>query len=109
MLQSCEDVLKDHGYIPYYMYRQKYMAGSFANVGYAQRGTISRYNIQMMEERQNILSAGPGSTTKFLSRDGHSLKKIYMPKDPEAYVQALSERIRQRRHLCAMIYGGDDT
>ena len=109
MLQSCGDVLKDHGYIPYYMYRQKYMAGSFANVGYAQRGTISRYNIQMMEERQTILSAGPGSTTKFLSRDGHSLKKIYMPKDPEAYVQALSERIRQRRHLCAMIYGGDDT
>lgn len=108
MIHYCEKILQQHGYIPYYMYRQKYMAGSFANVGYAQSGTISQYNIQMMEERQTILSAGPGSTTKFLSHDGHSLKKIYMPKDPEAYVQALSERMRQRRHLCAMIYGGDD-
>lgn len=108
MIHYCEEILQQHGYIPYYMYRQKYMAGSFANVGYAQSGTISQYNIQMMEERQTILSAGPGSTTKFLSHDGHSLKKIYMPKDPEAYVQALSERMRQRRHLCAMIYGGDD-
>ena len=85
------------------------MAGRFASLGHALRGATSRHNIQMMVERQTILSAGPGRTTKFLSRDGHSLKKIYMPKDPEAYVQALSERIRQRRHLCAMIYGGDDT
>ena len=85
------------------------MAASFANIGYALPQTESQYNIQMMEERQTILAAGPGSTTKFLAADGHSLEKVYMPKDPDTYRQLLAQRMAQRRRICAMIYGGDDT
>lgn len=106
MIRLCQDVLTKSGYVPYYLYRQKYMAASFANVGYALPGTISAYNIEMMEERQSVLAAGPGGATKFLCPDGHTLKKVYMPKDIEPYIQALPERIRQRRYLCAHIYGG---
>ena len=108
-LSLCRKTLAEAGYLPYYMYRQTYMAGSFANVGYALPGTISAYNIQMMEERQTILAAGPGGATKFCAADGHSLKKVYMPKDPAQYLSDLPEKMRQRRQLCAMIYGGDDT
>lgn len=108
MLSICKQTLQQHAYIPYYMYRQQYMAASFANVGYALPGTISAYNIEMMEERQTVLAAGPGSATKFICSDGHSLKKLYMPKEVEQYVEKLSEKIKQRRQLCAMIYGGED-
>lgn len=108
MLDVCRQMLKQGGYDPYYMYRQTYMAASFANVGYALPGAISPYNIEMMEERSNILAAGPGGATKFICRDGHSLEKLYMPKDIDRYVQALPENMRQRRRLCAIIYGGED-
>ena len=84
------------------------MAASFANIGYALSGSVSAYNIEMMEERQSVLAAGPGGATKFLCRDGHTLEKVYMPKDVDAYVQALAERIAQRRRLCAFIYGKED-
>lgn len=107
MVRLCQDTLTRAGYLPYYLYRQKYMAASFANVGYALPGTLSAYNIEMMEERQSILAAGPGGATKFLCPDGHTLEKVYMPKDIEPYIEALPERIRQRRSLCAHIYGGD--
>ena len=53
------------------MYRQTYMAASFANVGYALPGAISPYNIEMMEERGTVLAAGPGGATKFVRSDGH--------------------------------------
>lgn len=108
MLDICRQMLRKGGYDPYYMYRQTYMAASFANVGYALPGTISPYNIEMMEERNNVIAAGPGGATKFVCPDGHSLEKLYMPKDIDRYMQALPENMRQRRHLCAIIYGGED-
>ena len=46
MVSLCQSVLAGGGYVPYYMYRQKYMAASFANVGYALPGTVSAYNIE---------------------------------------------------------------
>ena len=108
MVRLCQSILTAGGYVPYYMYRQKYMAASFANIGYALPGSVSAYNIEMMEERQSVLAAGPGGATKFLCRDGHTLEKVYMLKDVDAYVQALAERIAQRRRLCAIIYGKED-
>ena len=107
MVRLCRTVLTAKGYLPYYMYRQKYMAASFANTGYALPGSISAYNIEMMEERQSVLAAGPGGATKFLARDGHTLEKVYMPKDVDAYIGALPEKMAQRRRLCAIIYGGE--
>ena len=61
----------------------------------------------MMEERQTVLAAGPGGATKFAKSDGHSLEKLYMPKDIDRYIQALPEKMAKRRHLCAIVYGGD--
>lgn len=108
MLQICQRVLTEQGYIPYYLYRQKYMAATFANVGYALPGTLGVYNIEMMEERQTVLAAGPGGATKFLLPDHHSLSKLYMPKEIDKYVQTLPQNMVRRHHLCANIYGGED-
>ena len=108
MVYDSWHALERGGYIPYYMYRQTYMAANLANVGYGKPHTISRYNIEMMEERQTILACGPGSATKFCRSDGHSLEKVYMPKEIDRYVQVLPKLMAQRRLLCAKIYRGDD-
>ena len=51
------------GMLPYYLYRQHYMLGNLANIGYAASGSASLYNIQMMEERHVVLGIGPASAT----------------------------------------------
>ena len=38
------------GLVPYYLYRQKNMAGNLENVGYAKPGKAGIYNILIMEE-----------------------------------------------------------
>ena len=49
---------------PYYLYRQKNIAGNFENVGYAKVDKAGIYNILIMEEKQTILAAGAGASTK---------------------------------------------
>ena len=64
MLDETHEALLQLGYIPYYMYRQQYMVGQMENIGYTLPNYESIYNIQMIEERQSILSIGPGSVSK---------------------------------------------
>ena len=52
------------GLSPYYLYRQKNMAGNFENVGYAQPEKAGIYNILIMEEKQTIVACGAGASTK---------------------------------------------
>ena len=54
------------GMSPYYLYRQKNMAGNFENVGYAKVDKAGIYNILIMEEKQSIIAAGAGASTKIL-------------------------------------------
>ena len=48
MLADADRMLTQAGYEPYYMYRQKHMAGNFENVGWCLPGTESLYNIRIM-------------------------------------------------------------
>lgn len=57
---------KEMGLFPYYLYRQKSMAGNLENVGYAVPGKAGVYNILIMEEKQTIMALGAGATTKFV-------------------------------------------
>ena len=52
------------GLKPYYLYRQKNIAGNFENVGYAEVDKAGIYNILIMEEKQTIIATGAGSCTK---------------------------------------------
>ena len=54
------------GWKPYYLYRQKYMAGNLENVGYAKPGKACLYNIGNMEETVSVLALGAGAITKWL-------------------------------------------
>ena len=87
------------GMQPYYLYRQHYMLGQLANVGYALPGTESIYNIQMMEERHTVIGIGPSSATKVPLQDGHHLHKLNMPKNIATYTENIQQLSERRRML----------
>ncbi len=99
MTEYCREKLETAGYRPYYLYRQQYMTGQLENVGYALPDKESRYNIQMMEERQIIMSMGPGSVTKLIKGPLYRQSKMHMPKDVDVYVNTLEELIKKRQQL----------
>lgn len=84
---------------PYYLYRQHYMLGNLANIGYALAGTESMYNIQMMEERHTVIGIGPSSATKVPLDDGHHLLKLNMPKNIFTYTDNLQQLSEKRASL----------
>ncbi len=95
MLQYAERALRGHGYAPYYLYRQKYMSGSFENVGWCKPGYAGLYNIYMMEELHSILSLGGGAMTKINRPDG-TLERFHNPKFPQQYLARLDDVLAQK-------------
>ncbi|MDO4938391.1 MAG: coproporphyrinogen dehydrogenase HemZ [Lachnospiraceae bacterium] len=85
---------------PYYMYRQKNMAGNFENVGYAHEGKEGIYNILIMEEKQIIVGCGAGTTTKIPIDGGlGGVKRIENVKDPQVYIERIDEMIARKREI----------
>lgn len=101
------DSLTRLGYIPYYLYRQQYMRGQMENIGFALPGHICEYNIQMMEERQSILSIGPGSSSKWMRAPAFRQKQQHIPKDIDTYIRTLPDLCTKREALCAQFWKGD--
>ena len=66
MLDSAASRLRESGYVPYYLYRQKFMSGGFENVGWTLPGQENLYNVCIMEELCTILSMGGGASTKLV-------------------------------------------
>ena len=69
MVEAAYASARRMGLAPYYLYRQKNIAGNFENTGYAELDKAGIYNILIMEEKQTILAAGAGASTKILLRD----------------------------------------
>ena len=99
LVEQGRQLASDIGLEPYYLYRQHYMLGHLANIGYAKPGTESIYNIQMMEERHPVIGVGPSSSTKLPLADGHHLHRMNMPKNVAVYASGLSEFCRKREEL----------
>ncbi len=87
MLDYANPTLRDHGFTPYYLYRQKYMSGSFENVGWCIPGSEGLYNIYIMEELHSILSLGAGGSTKMVDLPGNRIERVFHPKYPTEYLQ----------------------
>ena len=102
MVAYANDRLRSLGYKPYYLYRQKYMSGSFENVGWSLNDTDCLYNIYMMEEVHTIISLGGGGMNKVNFPDG-SLQRFHNPKFPEQYIQQLDSVLQQKEELFSLI------
>ncbi len=104
MVAYANETLRALGYKPYYLYRQKYMSGSFENVGWSRDGLDCLYNIYMMEEVHTILSLGGGGMNKVNFPDG-SLRRFHNPKFPEQYIEMLDTVLAQKEELFALMKG----
>ena len=102
MVAYAEATLRNLGYKPYYLYRQKYMSGSFENVGWSRDNRDCLYNIYMMEEVHTIVSLGGGGMNKVNLPDG-SLRRFHNPKFPEQYIEMLDSVLQQKRELFALM------
>ena len=104
MVDYANEKLRPLGYKPYYLYRQKYMSGSFENVGWSKNGLDCLYNIYMMEEVHTILSLGGGGMNKVNLPDG-SLQRFHNPKFPEQYIEMLSQVLEDKKRLFELMKG----
>ena len=104
MVAYANETLRSLGYKPYYLYRQKYMSGSFENVGWSRDNLDCLYNIYMMEEVHTILSLGGGGMNKVNFPDG-SLKRFHNPKFPEQYIEMIDKVLQQKDELFEFMKG----
>ena len=104
MVAYANKTLRDLGYKPYYLYRQKYMSGSFENVGWSKDHLDCLYNIYMMEEVHTILSLGGGGMNK-VNLPGGKIERFHNPKFPEQYIEMLDSVLHQKEELFALMKG----
>ena len=102
MVAYANKTLSALGYKPYYLYRQKYMSGSFENVGWSRDGMDCLYNIYMMEEIHTILSLGGGGMNKVNLPNGR-LTRFHNPKFPEQYIEMLPSVLEQKKELFELL------
>ncbi len=105
MLSICADAAESLGLEPYYMYRQKNMAGNFENVGYSLPGCEGRYNIEIMEERQTILALGAGGVSKLYFPEENRVERIPNVKTADEYIRRLDEMIRRKEEGGILLEG----
>ena len=96
---------RELGMEPYYLYRQKNMAGNFENVGYSLPGKACIYNILIMEEMQTIAACGAGTTTKVVFPGENRRERTENVKDVEQYIQRVGEMIGRKDELLSQIAG----
>jgi oxygen-independent coproporphyrinogen-3 oxidase len=101
MLRECKELLEGEGYIPYYLYRQKRMAGNLENIGWCKRGTAGIYNIRIMEEKQTIIAFGAGGVTKVYYPGENRLERVPNVTNYELYTSRIDEMIQRKEgNIC---------
>lgn len=101
MMAEGEVFAGKHGYLPYYMYRQKNSAGyggssGQENIGYSREGKECLYNILIMEEKQTILAVGAGASTKCYDREKNVVSRIENVKSVTDYITRIDEMLERK-------------
>ena len=91
-----QNILGQHEYIPYYMYRQSRMVGNLENVGWSKKGFESLYNVYVMDETHTILACGSGGVTKLKRNNPDYLERIFNFKYPYEYIDRFDELILRK-------------
>lgn len=96
MLNISAEYAKRAGMFPYYMYRQKNMLGNFENVGYCKEGCEGIYNVQIMEEKQTVIAAGAGGSTKIYQSRNNNVERVFNVKSVDDYINRIDEMIQRK-------------
>lgn len=103
MIDLTAAAARSMGQEPYYLYRQKNMAGNFENVGYSRPGKACIYNILIMEEKQTIIACGAGTTTKVVFPSENRLERVENVKDVEQYIARIQEMLDRKEKMLAKL------
>ena len=87
------------GMKPYYLYRQKYMAGNLENTGYALPGHACLYNVDIMEETSHILAMGAGGISKRIWPEEGHITRAPNVSNIHDYLTRTDEMIRRKEEL----------
>ncbi len=99
MVRKAREAASAMGMKPYYLYRQKHMAGNLENVGYAKPGHECLYNMDMMEDSGSVLALGAGGISKWVYENGARILRAPNVKDPEHYIARVQEMIARKEAL----------
>ena len=91
--------LINEGYEPYYMYRQKYMAGNLENTGYAKKGKACVYNIDVMEEIADNPACGANAVSKRFFPSEDRITRYGSPKDIATYIAKIDKIISDKEEF----------
>lgn len=96
MLALSKLKMAEKGYYPYYLYRQKHMAGSLENIGYTKEGYDGIYNIRIMDENQSIVALGAGGISKIYFPEENRLERVPNVSNFEIYIERLDEMLKRK-------------
>ncbi|MBQ6255225.1 MAG: coproporphyrinogen dehydrogenase HemZ, partial [Clostridia bacterium] len=87
------------GMRPYYLYRQKHMAGNLENVGYALPGHGCLYNVDMMEETGHVMAVGAGAISKRVDPSMGRIERAPNVSEISQYIERTGEMLKRKRNL----------
>lgn len=120
IMEMVHGTAKSMGMEPYYLYRQKDIAGNLENVGFAPEGKEGLYNILIMEEVQDIVALGAGAISKRIGQQDmgwmaekdsldemewrvsdrpQKTMRVANVKDVDQYISRIGEMIERKRML----------
>jgi oxygen-independent coproporphyrinogen-3 oxidase len=99
MVASSREILSANGYLPYYMYRQKYQVGNNENVGWTKPNKACVYNVDIMEETSNNLAVGANAVSKRVFTEQGLITRHATQKDLRTYIENVDVNIEKRREF----------
>ena len=99
MVSDGSKILRNHGYLPYYMYRQKDTLGGLENTGFSKAGYEGLYNILMMEDASTVIGLGAGAVSKIIDFSTGRIDRVYNFKDPWEYAKNFDEILKRKSFL----------
>ena len=99
MVASSREILGKNGYLPYYMYRQKYQVGNNENVGWTKPNKACVYNIDIMEETADNLAVGANAVSKRVWTDKGLITRFASQKDLPTYIAHVDDIIEKKREF----------
>jgi oxygen-independent coproporphyrinogen-3 oxidase len=99
MVGASREILLKNGYLPYYMYRQKYQAGNNENVGWTKPNKACVYNIDVMEETADNLAVGANAISKKVDNESGLITRLASAKDLPTYLQKIDELLEKKQNF----------
>ena len=98
MLTLSRDMLAQAGFRPYYLYRQKHMAGAMENTGYCKDDKACLYNVRIMDEHQSTLAMGAGGISKRYYPEMNRLVRVPNVTNYQEYISRIDEMIERKEN-----------